>query len=424
MERKVTKLEHSHVEVLVTVDTNTWREAQEKEINKLAKTVKVDGFRPGKAPLEQAKKHIDPMKVLDGAIDSLLPSLYDEVLKEEDLKPYAQPHVDVTKISDTELEIKFVIVTAPEVELGQYKGLKVGKEKSEVSKEEVEESIDLLRAQSASLTLKDDAAAMGDTVVMDFEGFVDGKAFDGGKSENHELELGSHQFIPGFEEQLVGHKANEEFEIEVTFPENYVESLKGKKATFKIKLHEVKQKLLPELNDDLVKELEIADVHTVEELRAFKEAELKERKENESKRVYINKIIDEIAKNSKIDIPHEIIDSQMDHTMRQMQQRLQQSGLTLEQYLSIVGQTEEQYREQIHENAHREASNYFILEAIVKKEALVVTDEDMEKEYASLAKQYAMTVEAVKTALANNLDEWKNNVLFNKAEDFLYENND
>ena len=125
MERKVTKLEHSHVEVLVTVDTKTWREAQEKEINKLAKTVKVDGFRPGKAPLEQAKKHIDPMKVLDGAIDSLLPSLYDEVLKEEDLKPYAQPHVDVTKISDTELEIKFVIVTAPEVELGQYKGLKV-----------------------------------------------------------------------------------------------------------------------------------------------------------------------------------------------------------------------------------------------------------------------------------------------------------
>ena len=424
MERKVTKLEHSHVEVLVTVDTQTWREAQEKEINKLAKTVKVDGFRPGKAPLEQAKKHIDPMKVIDGAIDSLLPSLYDEVLREEGLKPYAQPHVDVTKLSDTELEVKFVIVTAPEVELGQYKGLKVGKEKVKVSKEDVEESIDLLRAQSASLALKEGEAALGDTVVMDFEGFTDGVAFDGGKAENHELELGSHQFIPGFEEQLVGHKAGEEFEIEVTFPENYVESLKGKKATFKIKLHEVKQKMLPELNDDLVKELEIADVHTVEELRAFKEAELRERRENESKRAYINKVIDEIAKNSKIDIPHEIIESQMEHTMQQMQQRLQQSGLTLEQYLSIIGQTEEQFKDQLHENAHREAANYFILEAVVKAESLVVTDEDMEKEYASLAKQYAMTVEAVKAALANNLDEWKNNVLFNKAEDFLYQNND
>ena len=424
MERKVTKLEHSHVEVLVTVDTQTWREAQEKEINKLAKTVKVDGFRPGKAPLEQAKKHIDPMKVIDGAIDSLLPSLYDEVLREEGLKPYAQPHVDVTKLSDTELEVKFVIVTAPEVELGQYKGLKVGKEKVKVSKEDVEESIDLLRAQSASLALKEGEAALGDTVVMDFEGFTDGVAFDGGKAENHELELGSHQFIPGFEEQLVGHKAGEEFEIEVTFPENYVESLKGKKATFKIKLHEVKQKMLPELNDDLVKELEIADVHTVEELRAFKEAELRERKENESKRAYINKVIDEIAKNSKIDIPHEIIESQMEHTMQQMQQRLQQSGLTLEQYLSIIGQTEEQFKDQLHENAHREAANYFILEAVVKAESLVVTDEDMEKEYESLAKQYAMTVDAVKAALANNLDEWKNNVLFNKAEDFLYQNND
>ena len=424
MERKVTKLEHSHVEVLVTVDTQTWREAQEKEINKLAKTVKVDGFRPGKAPLEQAKKHIDPMKVIDGAIDSLLPSLYDEVLREEGLKPYAQPHVDVTKLSDTELEVKFVIVTAPEVELGQYKGLKVGKEKVKVSKEDVEESIDLLRAQSASLALKEGEAALGDTVVMDFEGFTDGVAFDGGKAENHELELGSHQFIPGFEEQLVGHKAGEEFEIEVTFPENYVESLKGKKATFKIKLHEVKQKMLPELNDDLVKELEIADVHTVEELRAFKEAELRERRENESKRAYINKVIDEIAKNSKIDIPHEIIESQMEHTMQQMQQRLQQSGLTLEQYLSIIGQTEEQFKDQLHENAHREAANYFILEAVVKAESLVVTDEDMEKEYASLAKQYAMTVDAVKAALANNLDEWKNNVLFNKAEDFLYQNND
>ena len=424
MERKVTKLEHSHVEVLVTVDTQTWREAQEKEINKLAKTVKVDGFRPGKAPLEQAKKHIDPMKVIDGAIDSLLPSLYDEVLREEGLKPYAQPHVDVTKLSDTELEVKFVIVTAPEVELGQYKGLKVGKEKVKVSKEDVEESIDLLRAQSASLALKEGEAALGDTVVMDFEGFTDGVAFDGGKAENHELELGSHQFIPGFEEQLVGHKAGEEFEIEVTFPENYVESLKGKKATFKIKLHEVKQKMLPEFNDDLVKELEIADVHTVEELRAFKEAELRERRENESKRAYINKVIDEIAKNSKIDIPHEIIESQMEHTMQQMQQRLQQSGLTLEQYLSIIGQTEEQFKDQLHENAHREAANYFILEAVVKAESLVVTDEDMEKEYASLAKQYAMTVDAVKAALANNLDEWKNNVLFNKAEDFLYQNND
>ena len=223
MERKVTKLEHSHVQVDVVVDEKTWKDAQEKAFNKLAENVTIDGFRKGKAPKNLVKARIDQMKVLDEAINALLPKIYEEILTKDQIRPFARPVVDVTKVSDSELEIKFVLVTAPEVELGAYKGLEIGKKAVKVTKKDLEEALEGTLKENASLVLKEGEAAMGDIVVMDFAGKINGELFDGGSAQNHELELGSHQFIPGFEEQLVGHKAGETVNVNVTFPENYTE---------------------------------------------------------------------------------------------------------------------------------------------------------------------------------------------------------
>ena len=205
MERKITKLEHGHVQVDVVVDQKSWKDAQEKAFNKLAEKVTVDGFRQGKAPRHLVEKKIDMMKVLDEAINSLLPKIYEEILTEDKVRPYARPQVDVTKVSDTELEVKFILVTAPEVKLGAYKGLEIGKKAVKVTKKDLEEALEGTLKENASLVLKEGEAALGDIFVMDFAGRINGELFEGGSAQNHELELGSHQFIPGFEEQLVGH---------------------------------------------------------------------------------------------------------------------------------------------------------------------------------------------------------------------------
>lgn len=424
MERKVTKLEHCHVEVEVVVDQPSWKAAQDKAFEKLAKNVTVKGFRPGKAPLNLVKEKIDPMKVMDEAINSLLPSIYSEVLKEEDIHPYARPEVAVTKISDTELELKFTLVTAPQVELGQYKGLSVGKEEPTVSNDEVAAELLKVQEQNAMLLVKEGAAENGDTVVIDFVGEVDGKPFEGGTASNYELELGSHSFVPGFEDQLVGVKANETKDVNITFPENYVENLKGKPAVFHVTVHEVKEKKLPELDDNLVKGLNIANVSTVEDLRRQKSAQLKIEKERSARNTYMNKLLAEIAKNSKIDIPEEIIDTQVESMRQDAEARMAQSGLKLDQYLSIIGQTEEQYTESMKTQARKDATNYFILDAVGQKEEISVEDADLEFEYAKMAEQYKMSIDDVKKAIAPQLDSFRNNVKMNRIEDLLYREND
>lgn len=424
MERKVTKLEHCHVEVEVVVDQPSWKTAQDKAFEKLAKNVTVKGFRPGKAPLNLVKEKIDPMKVMDEAINSLLPNIYSEVLKEEDIHPYARPEVAVTKISDTELELKFTLVTAPQVELGQYKGLSVGKEEPTVSDDEVAAELLKVQEQNAMLLVKEGAAENGDTVVIDFVGEVDGKPFEGGTASNYELELGSHSFVPGFEDQLVGIKANETKDVNITFPENYVENLKGKPAVFHVTVHEVKEKKLPELDDNLVKGLNIANVSTVEDLRRQKAAQLKIEKERSARNTYMNKLLAEIAKNSKIDIPEEIIDTQVESMRQDAEARMAQSGLKLDQYLSIIGQTEEQYTESMKTQARKDATNYFILDAVSQKEEISVEDADLEFEYAKMAEQYKMSIDDVKKAIAPQLDSFRNNVKMNRIEDLLYREND
>ncbi len=424
MERKVTKLENSHVEVLVTVDTDSWKKAQEKAFKKVSANVKVDGFRPGKAPEAMLRKRVDNMKVIDEAINDLLPTLYKDVLDNEDVKPMAQPKVEVTKLSDTDLEVKFTIVVSPEVELGEYKGLKIGKEEPKVTVKDVNAAIEALQKQNATLVVKDGAAELGDTIVMDFVGSVDGVPFEGGAAENHELELGSGQFIPGFEDQCVGLKAGEKKDINVTFPENYTPELKGKAAVFAITCHEVKAKKIPELNDEFVKDLSIPEVNTIDELKAHKEKELLEQKKAEARRAYLGKVVAAIAEKSKISIPDEIIDEQVASRRKDIENRMKQSGLTLDQYLSILGQKEEEFMAKLKEDSKADFTRYLVVDKVGQVENIVVTDEDVDVEMAKIADQYKMKLEDVKKALANQLGEYRYNIRMNRVEDFLFANND
>ncbi len=422
MERKVTKVKPCHVEVHVVVDEKSWKDAQEASTKKLCKEVQVDGFRKGNVPEAIAKRHINQGKMLDEAINSLLPSIYKEIMEEEKIEPFAQPQVDVTKISDTNLEVKFVIVTAPEVELGEYKGLKIGKKEVKVSAKEVDEEVEKLLKENASLVLKEGASEMGDTVVFDFIGTVDGKAFDGGSAQNYSLELGSRQFIPGFEEQLVGVKAGEHKDVNVTFPKQYTPELAGKAAVFACDVHEVKAKKLPELNDEFVKELN-RGVETVEALKENTKKDIQARKEQESKREFLEKLYEKIASGSKVEIPEEMIKEQAANMKKDMEQRMAQSGLTLEQYLQFTGQKLEDFDAQLDKDAKKDITNYFLLEEVGKKESLELTDADVEFEYAKLAEQYQMKLEDVKKALEKQNAQFRHNLKMTRIEEFLIKEN-
>ena len=424
MERKITRLEHSHVEVLVTVDQKTWKDAQKKAFDKQAANVTIDGFRKGKAPEHLVRAKVDQMKVLDDAINAVLPIAYREIIEQDKIYPQAQPSVDITKVSNEELEIKFTLVVAPEIKLGAYKGLKIGHESIEVSDADVEIAINQLLANNASLIVKDGEAKEGDTVVIDFAGSVDGELFEGGSAQNYELELGSHSFIPGFEEQLVGHKAGEHVDVKVTFPENYVENLKGKDAVFACDIHEVKEKKLPELTDEFVKDLKMEGVETIAQLKAKKLAELQENKKNEERRSYISKLIDAIVEKSELDIAPEIIDNQIRSRREDLEKRMSQSGLTVEQYLQIIGQTEEQFNEQLKGDADRDVRRYFVLDAIRAAEKIEIDDAELEFEFAKMAEQYGMKIEDIKKALANQMDAFKNEMINRKVEEFLLANNE
>ena len=425
MEKKLTKLEHSHLEVLVTIDEKTWKAAQKKAFDKQAANVTIDGFRKGKAPANLVRSRIDNMKVIDEAINALLPGIYRSIIEEDGVRPYAQPTVDITKVSDSELEIKFVIVTAPEVKLGQYKGLKIGHGSVEVSEEDVDKAIEQLLANNAYLMVKEGESVLGDTVVIDFVGSVDGVPFEGGEAQNYELELGSHSFIPGFEEQLVGHKAGDHVEVNVTFPENYgAENLKGKPALFACDIHEVKEKKLPELNDDFVKEQNIQGVETVAQLRINKRSEVEKQKADQERNEYMNKLLDEIVKGSEIDIPQEIIDAQVKGQRQNIENQVSQSGLTLEQYLQFIGQSEEEFTAQLKANAEKDIARFTVIDEIAKVEKIEITDEELEFEFAKLAEQYNMKIDDVKKALERQLSQFKGDLLNKRVEQFLLENNE
>ena len=424
MERKVTKLEHCHTEVLVNVDKDLWKKAQDKAFNKLAANVTIAGFRKGKAPLNMVKKQIDQGRMFNEAINEVLNPVYQDILQNENIQPMARPSFEVTKLSEDELEVKVIIVTAPEVELGKYTGFAIGKEKAEVSEEDVEASLAELRKQNATIAPKDGQAELGDIVVIDFEGSVNGVPFEGGKAENHELELGSHSFIAGFEEQLVGSSAGIEVDVKVTFPDNYgPEEIAGKDAVFHCKVNEVKQKILPALDDEFVKELNMPNIETVLQLKDSRREQLLKQKENANKGAYLDKLIEEIKKESKFDIPEEIIADEAENRKKDLENRLAQSGLDVEQYLVITRMSQEDLDKQLKVEAEKGLESWLVLDTVGKKENINITEEEVEFELAKMGEQYNMSIDQIKQALGQQLGSFRNNLIMSRIENFLFDNN-
>ena len=423
MKRVVNKLEKSKVEVICDVEEASWKEAQQKAFAKLASNLEVKGFRKGKVPTDIAKKHIDTGSIFNEAINAMLQPAFDEVLREEKLQPFARPSVDVSKVSDTELQLKFTIVLAPEVKLGNYKGLGIKKEAVKVEEKEIDEAIEKLIAQNASLVVKEGEAKKGDTVVIDFVGSVDGKEFEGGKADNYSLELGSNSFVPGFEDQLVGHKAGEDVEVNVTFPTQYVPELAGKKALFKCKVHEVKEKVLPKLDEDLIKDLNLPEVKDEAGLRAYEKKSLEQQKAGKAQSDALNKVLEEIVSHAEIELAQEVLMEEVEGMKKNMEEQVKQRGLTLEQYYQITGQSEKEVEMSMKIEAEKNLKTILCMEEIAKEEKLEVSDADVDAEMKSIADTYKMPVDKVKEILGKDLGRFKAELRQRKIQDFLVKEN-
>lgn len=424
MKRVINKLENSKVEVICDIDTKTWQDEQEKAFEKLAKDFSLPGFRKGKVPAEMARKHIDKMKILNEAINDLLQPTFDEVLKEEKLTPMVRPTVDVTKVSDTELQLKFVIVLPPEVKLGTYKGLDLVRDKVSVTKEEIDKEVEKLVAQNANLVVSENPAKIGDTVVIDFVGSIDSKEFDGGKADNFSLELGSHQFVPGFEEQLVGVKSGDVVDVLVTFPEQYVKDLAGKKANFKVTVHEVKEKVVPELNEELIKELAIPEVNDVASLHEHLKKQLTSQKENQANNKLLDAIIAKVVDSSNVELSKEIVDEEIEGMKHNIENQVKGRGLTMEQYLDITGQNKEHFEEHLRKDAEKNLRSVLVMEEIAKAENIKVEEKDLEEEFKKIADQYKMDVKQVKEILSKDLNRFSMEIRTRRIQDFLIEANE
>lgn len=424
MKRTVNRLENSQVELILSFEGEEWKDANKKAFDKLAKEVEVPGFRKGHAPENLVRQKIDHARVINDAIDMLLQPAYETALDEEKIMPFARPNLEITKVTDEEMEAKISIIVAPEVELGQYKGLHVEKTAVEVTPEEIDAEIAKLASDNAELITKTGEAALGDTVVIDFVGYVDGKAFDGGAANNYSLELGSNSFIPGFEDQIVGMKENEEKDIQVKFPENYVPELKGKDATFHIVLHEVKEKKVPAIDADFVSELAYDGVETVDQLKTKVENDIRARKEQDAKNAYYEALVKLIRDGSKITIHPQIIHDEVEAMKENFANQVQQNGLTLEQYYQITGQTPEDVESKMAVDAEINIRSVLALEKIAEVENLHVTQEEVDFELAKIAQQYSMELEKVKEILKPQMSSFARDIQNRKISEFLLANND
>ncbi|MFS0654662.1 trigger factor [Bacillus sp. 179-C3.3 HS] len=423
MSVKWEKQEGNEGVLTVEVDAETFNKALDDAFKKVVKQVSIPGFRKGKVPRGLFEQRFGVESLYQDALDILLPVEYPKAIDEAGIEPVDRPEIDVEKIEKGESLIFTAKVTVkPEVKLGDYKGLKVEKDDTTVTDEDVQEELKAMQSRQAELVVKEEGAIEnGDTVVLDFEGFVDGEAFEGGKAENYSLEVGSGSFIPGFEEQLVGLEAGAEKDVEVTFPEEYhAEDLAGKPAVFKVKIHEIKAKELPALDDEFAKDVD-EEVETLAELTEKTKKRLEESKENEADAKLREELVAKASENAEADIPQAMIDTELDRMMKEFEQRLQMQGMNLELYFQFSGQDEEALKEQMKEDAAKRVKSNLTLEAIAASEDLQVSDEEVEEELSKMAEAYNMPVENIKQAIGST-EAMKEDLKVRKAIDFLVEN--
>ena len=410
----------SKKEINIKIEGAEWEKALDKAFTKANAKAKIDGFRPGHAPKEVFLKKYGKESLYFDAADLCLQDAYVKVLEEnKDLEIVAEPQVDLKKVDENGVEFAFVFILKPEVKLGKYTELGIKKTEVKVTKKEIEETIEEMRHRYAENILKDGAIENGNIAIIDFEGFKDGVAFEGGKGENYSLEIGSGTFIPGFEEQLIGLKAGEETDVNVTFPEEYhSEELKGQAVTFKVKVHEVKEVSVPELNDDFFEDLGMEGVNSKEALEAEIKENLKARKEAENENEYIDKLLEAAAKNVEVEIPEEMVDEEVRRMLRQYEENLKMQGLTLQQFYQFTNSNEQALKDQMHEEAHKRVLYRLMLEEIVKLEKLEVADEEASKEADMLAEKYHMSKEDLLSNFGG-IDMIKYDMEMRKAMDVL-----
>ncbi|WP_028274439.1 trigger factor [Atopococcus tabaci] len=402
-----------------TIDQDTVKKGLDKTFKEVQKTLSVPGFRKGRVPRQMFNTMYGEEALYEDTLNNLLPEAYSKAVEEAGIEPVDQPQIDVKSMeSGKDWEIEATVTVKPEVELGQYKDLEVTKQDRKVSEDAVEQNLENKRQQHAELVLKEDAAEEGDTVVIDFEGFKGDEAFEGGKGENYSLELGSNSFIPGFEEQLVGVKAGDEKDVNVTFPEEYhAEDLAGQEAVFKVKVHEVKTKEMPELDDEFAKDVD-DEVETIDELREKIRTQLQEGRENAANETVEDEAIRKAVENAKIDeIPYVMTHDEVHRQMDIFLNNLSNQGISPEMYYQITGTTEQDLHRQMEVDAEFRVRTNLVLEAIVEAEELGATEEEMEEEIKNLAKEYGMEEDNVRSVLTD--DMLKHDIAMKKAIDLI-----
>ncbi len=373
------------------VQKEEWEKAKDNAFNKLNKNAKIDGFRPGKAPREKFEKKYGTSDIIAEACDTLIHKKYNELLDNDKLIPIVEPKVDLVQADDKGLEVNFTFILDPEVTLGAYKNLKVKKEEAKVTKEEIDHELKHLLDHYAEMVQKDGEIAKGDTAIIDFEGFKDGKPFEGGKSENYPLEIGSNSFIPGFEEAIIGMKNNEEKDINLTFPKDYgVEELQGQKVVFKVKVNDIKVRIVPELNKEFFEDLAMEGVTNKEELTNALKEEIKLKKEAELENQYIDALLKAASNNMKIELDEEIILKEIERMYNNFLERMKMQGITEDIYLQYAKTTKEDIQKQMREEAINRIKYRYLLEEIAKAEKINPTSKEVEKEATDLAKKYKM----------------------------------
>ena len=403
MLKSTNKVDTNKYEVEVGITAEQFETAVQRTYQRRKNKIAIPGFRKGKVPRKMIEKMYGEAFFYEDAINDMLPFVLSEAMKEAGLTPVSRPEVDVTSLSKTEgVVLKAVFVCKPEVEVKDYKGIEVTKEVKEITDEDVEKEIERLRERQGRLvTVEDRKAQIGDTVIIDFEGFIDGKAFDGGKENNFELKLGSGYFIPGFEDQVADHETGEEFTINVTFPENYqMKELAGKPAEFRVKLHEIKAVELPDVDDEFVKD--VSEFDTLDELKNDLRTKLTERAEKLAETDADNKLYETLIERTSAEVPVEMIDSKIDDLIKDYEYRLSMQGLTLDLYLSYSGMNKEDFRKSFEENARKQVMLRLAFEKIAELENLVPTDEQIEEEVVRIASQVGYSPADVKKLVSRD----------------------
>ena len=408
-------------EFSLKVKGKEWKELQDTAFEKVNKKAKIDGFRPGKAPRNVYEKNYGVQDILFEAADMAIKKEYERLLTKEKVMPVIEPKVDLVKCDDKELEVKFIFVLEPKVTLGEYTNLGVKKEKVKVTKEEIEVRINQLLNEYAEVMVKDGKVANGDIAIIDFKGMKDGVAFDGGTAENYSLTIGSKTFIPGFEEAIVGMKRGEEKDIDLTFPKDYMSpELKGQKVTFKVKVNEIKTRVIPKLDKDFFDDLAMEGVTNKEELEHMITHEIEHQKEHEQEHVYEEKCLDKAASNMTIDVCDELIDDEVEHMYNEFMQRMQMQGITEEMYYEYTKSKKEDITKQMRDDATKRIKYRYLLKEVIKVEKIKVTNDEAKKRVNEMAKTYNVGEEDILKEVS--MDNIKFDLMYQKALDVVISN--